>query len=195
MVPMSHNIQYFDYPENVDKKAVKAELDDYAAHADWQEGCTGLYHDIRWLGNIVCSSYPEAERKLEELDRGDYDQLAVLFHEDVVPKTKKFAALASRKKEMEEKLRALESGVHYSVDKVKSSFVTCRHCGSKIATKYITRNSCPVCNHDMRPKTVLDTIERQRKKLDETNRKIEEEIAKASKNAPKRWLVKIEYHT
>lgn len=39
---MGHNIHYATYRENVNKKIVQNEWDEYAAHEDWQEGCSGL---------------------------------------------------------------------------------------------------------------------------------------------------------
>ena len=38
---MSHNVEYFTYPKNVNKATVQNSLDNYAAHQDWQEGCMG----------------------------------------------------------------------------------------------------------------------------------------------------------
>ena len=43
---MSHNIEYRTYKEDVDKNKVKNELDIYVAHADYGEGCSGLYNPI-----------------------------------------------------------------------------------------------------------------------------------------------------
>ena len=75
---MSHNVEHYTYPENVNKTEVQAELDHYAAMQDWQEGCQGLYHDIRWLWDKVYSSYEEAEKAIEKLDNDDkrYDRIS-----------------------------------------------------------------------------------------------------------------------
>ena len=35
---MSHNIQHYDYPENVDQKKVFRDLANYVRHEAWQEG-------------------------------------------------------------------------------------------------------------------------------------------------------------
>ena len=44
---MGHNIKYFEYKEDVDRRKVEAQLDNYVAHEDWQEGCSGLNSPIR----------------------------------------------------------------------------------------------------------------------------------------------------
>lgn len=39
---MGHQIYYQTYSEKVNKQQVQHYWDNYAAHEDWQEGCTGL---------------------------------------------------------------------------------------------------------------------------------------------------------
>ena len=75
---MGHNIHFAEYSENVNKKQVQAEWDDYAAKEDWQEGSSGLGSDIRWIDHI-CESREEAEEYIRSHDKGWYDQLAVKF--------------------------------------------------------------------------------------------------------------------
>ena len=87
-------------------------------------------------------------------------------------------------------------GVTGAVDKgAKSKFVSCKKCGSKIATGYLHSNYCPVCREDLRPKSLLDSIKSMHDRRDELDKKIREATIKASKKAPLYWLVKIEYHT
>ena len=68
---MGHNIHYATYPENVNKKIVQNEWDEYAAHEDWQEGCSGLPGKIRWLDH-VCDTPEEAEEYISSHDKGNY---------------------------------------------------------------------------------------------------------------------------
>ena len=56
---MSHNIRHTTYPEKVNKKAVQAEWDEYAAHEGWQEGCSGLCQPIRWI-DYICEDLDAA---------------------------------------------------------------------------------------------------------------------------------------
>ena len=75
-----HNICHGTYDENVNKKEVQAYWDDYARMEDWQEGCSGLNRDIRWIDHI-CTDLEEAKAYIESHDRQNYDQLAVKYRE------------------------------------------------------------------------------------------------------------------
>lgn len=190
---MSHNIRWETYPEKVNKSEVQAEWDDYAHHEDWREGCSGLGSDIRWI-NHVCDSYDDAVKYIESHDRGFYDQLAVKYRSSVKPTTKAYENLISRRNEIFATLKEREK-VHYSSANTKSEYVTCRNCGSRLATKYIKSNNCPLCRAELRPTSALNAIETSKRMLKETNKKIKEIEIKASKKAEIKWLVKIEYHT
>lgn len=80
---MAHNIKYFEYKEDVDRKKVQANLDNYVAHEDWEEGCSGLDSPIRWIENCgVFDSYDEALEYIKSHDKGWYDSLAVRYKWD-----------------------------------------------------------------------------------------------------------------
>lgn len=85
---MAHNIKHLTYKEDVDRKKVQANLDNYVAHEDWEEGCSGLNSPIRWIENCgVLNSYDEALAYINSHDKGWYDSLAVRF-KDCDGKTK-----------------------------------------------------------------------------------------------------------
>ena len=88
---MSHNVRYRDYPENVNKRKVQTDWDTFVAHEDWQEGASGLPSGIRWIDSVICNSYDAAQKYIESIDSGWYDQLAVRYH--VTPKSKKLDEL------------------------------------------------------------------------------------------------------
>lgn len=187
-----HNIQYFIYPaKGLDKNSVQAKLSDYVSHQTWQEGGHGIER-IRWI-NTICDDEQAAQEKIERLDNHDYDQLAVMYRETTKPTTKTFASLLSRRDALDKKLHEIENCVHYKG--AKSKFVSCKKCGSKIATGYLRSNYCPVCREDLRPKSLLDSINAMHERRKKIDRKIREAMIKASKKAPLYWLVKIEYHT
>jgi predicted Zn-ribbon and HTH transcriptional regulator len=192
---MSHNIQYFTYKEDVNRKRVQAELDNYVAHEDWEEGCTGLYSPIRWIEHCgVLNSYDEALEYIKRHDKGWYDCLAVRYKESVVRGSAALRTAQERLEVAEKKWRDLDSKLHYA--DVKSDFIGCRNCGSKVSRKYLKSNRCPVCNSDMRPQSTLDTLARYKANLDKQRALVAEEKKKsASKNGKTLWLVKIEYHT
>lgn len=192
---MSHNVHTSTYPENVDKKAVQREWDEYAAHEDWQEGCSGLPRNIRWIDH-TCEDYAAAEEYIKSHDDGRYDQLAVKFKDYPRSKpTKEIEVLAERVKVLRGKINDIENVVHYK--DVKAEFVSCRNCGSKIARAFIKSNYCPVCRADLRPQSTLDRLASLKTSRDEAQKKYEAAVDKAAKkNKPViKWLVKIEYHT
>lgn len=191
---MGHSIHYGTYDENVNKKKVQKEWDEYAANEDWQEGCSGLPNDIRWI-DYVCDSYDDAEEYIEKHDDGWYDQLAVKYRSTVKPTTKGYQNLIEKRKNIYKALQEKQNKIHYSSENTKSEYIGCKHCGSRIATKYIHSNSCPVCGTELRPVTTLNAIEASKKSLEEIDKKIKEIEIKASKKAKIKWLVKIEFHT
>lgn len=192
---MGHNIRMTTYPEDVDKKAVQAEWDEYASHEDWQEGCSGLAQPIRWESPI-CESYEEAEKYIEAHDRGWYDQLAVRYR-DVdrsVKHTKTYEVKAERAGRLRARYNEVQYAIHYAG--VKSKFISCRSCESKIASTYIRSNNCPVCGKDLRPESALAIIANAKKAAEKAEKEFAEEVAKEKKKSSViRWLVKIEYHT
>lgn len=198
---MSHNIRYYTYGEEVDRKKVEADLSAFVAAEDWQEGCRGLPQPIRWL-DVVCNSQEEAEEYIEKHDRRNYDCLAVKFRKTPreFRKSKKYLELLERQEKAWNKYKEEDSKIR--LQDQKSAYVTCRHCGSKLNRLILIQkfgpgaNHCPVCKGDLRSETVLNTIEKARNRYVQLSAEIKEEEKKASsKNKEIKWLVKIEYHT
>ena len=190
---MGHNIMHEVYPENVDRNKVQRDWDNYVAHADRGEGCGGLSKKIRWLEGHVCDSYEDAENYIRQKDDGWYDQLAVRF---LVPRedTAKIRDLKERVAAAYKKATDIRRDVHYS--HCESSYIACRYCGSRLATKYIKSNICPLCGKDLRPTSAILRQERAELKAQELQKKLDDGIKKESKkNGDIKWLVKIEYHT
>lgn len=196
---MSHNIEYFTYNENCNRKQIQRELDDFVAHEDWMEGASGLDSEIRWLESVgVCESYEKAKRFIEANDRNNYDCLAVRYKEgnkENEKNDKKLKELTEKYEKVHKAKFDLEQAYHFY--NVKSETIGCKNCGSKIASRYMrTRNTCPVCCADMRPQTTLDRIKALSAKSSECEKQMiarMDELAKKSFEI--KWLVKIEYHT
>jgi len=189
---MSHNIKYHTYPENVDKKKVQRDWDNYVRQEDWQEGCSGLGQDIRWLPDI-CETQEAAELFIHQHDRKCYDQLAVRFRCHASPSAttkalqERFLAAQKKYEEM--------SGKRHFAD-VKEKYIGCKSCGSRISSKYLKANFCPVCLADMRPETVLKRIRSSAERVKKLKAELEASVRKDAANTNQlRWLVKIEYHT
>lgn len=190
---MSHIIDFTSYPENCNKKKVQRDWDIVVQHEDYQEGASGLPSNIRWLENFVADNKDEAEAYIKDHDKGWYDCLAVRYRDctDIQP-TKRLQALKKRIVELQDKYYELNENIHYK--NVKSEFVGCRHCGSKISRQYIKTNRCPVCCHDMRPDTVLNRLKSLQQSIKSAESQLTEEQKKLKNKAKIKWLVKVEYH-
>ena len=190
---MSHNIEYVTYSENVDRDMVKHELDRHVALEDYQEGCVGLYHPIRWLEDTICRNEEEAYKYLEQHDRLYYDNLAVRYYEPVgKPNTKQYQMLHDRT--VREYNRYIKlNGVVYP-QTVTAEFIGCKFCGSRLARVKLNGNRCPVCRGDLRPKGTLKEIAQAEMKW---KKAADAETEYKDRHLEKRvrWLVKYEYHT
>ena len=192
---MSHKICYEVYADKATKtkkarSLIQAQWDTVAAHEDWQEGCDGLPDVIHWKDDMEPFKDKDAAYKyVEEMSyRSDYLQIAVPFYRyECNDKLKELMAkLEEAKAELEQAKKP-----HYSVDTVKSQFITCRHCGSKLAVKYIKSNKCPLCGEDLRPQSAQDKVKRLMAKV----KKMEGDVQKKKQRYAKvYWLVKIEFH-
>lgn len=182
-----HNIEYFTYKENIDKKAVENEINDYIEENGEYGG-----DNIRWCNNKICSDIEEAKRFIHDNDRGSYDHLAIRYYHPLSVETDKL-------KELEQKVRDTynEYFKRDSASYVKtrtSEFIGCNRCKSRLASKYLTGNFCPVCRADLRSETIIKSIAAAKNKWETAKKNREEYINKHSKKEIC-WLVKIEYHT
>lgn len=203
---MGHNIHYATYPENVNKKIVQNEWDEYAAHEDWQEGCSGLPGKIRWLDH-VCDTPEEAEEYISSHDKGNYDQSAVKFRDtnSIPTSSAKKKSLIKQIASYEEKKKLFNQA--HSLANQKSDFISCPYCKSKLARQYlgkvhsrIASEGCPVCGaKDIRASYVQERLKNFQERIDKWRAQLKEEerylAKKVSTKASIKWLVKVEYHT
>lgn len=189
---MGHTIQHYDYPVNVDKKKVEQELANYVAKRCFQEG--GHLSKIRWIDSEPCANEDEARIKIEHLDKGWYDCIAVKYYDAYnIPETEKIKALRAANTQAYCKYNELASAFHFT--NAKAEYIGCKNCGSKIARKYLQRNFCPVCNADLHPTTTLNRIATLKAKADKSSDTLKAELTKQAMKAKNvRWLVKIEFH-
>lgn len=187
-----HNIEYFTYPENVDKDRVEAQLDDYVAHEDWQEGCCGLYHAIRWLKDKTYDNSEEAHKAINDLDRGDYDNLAVRYCVHHRTNDAKEKALSEKLNETYKEYDR-RSKILYA-EQVTSAYIGCKECGSRLARTRLKSNHCPVCQAELRPEHMMKSVQAAKSRWDKASREYKAYIGKKGKKEVM-WLVKIEYHT
>ncbi len=192
---MSHNIRTETYNEKVNRRKVQNEWDTVVAHEDYGEGATGLPNTIRWIENGLSEDYDEAMERIEKLDNGWYDCLAVKYKEYKTPNSKQYNELKERLNKANNDLYVKQTRQHYSEKTTKSAYIGCKECGSKISVKHLRRNYCPVCGKDLRPDTTLKEIQRIKTKIAELEKQLKEKERSNNKNYEVRWLVKVEYHT
>lgn len=193
---MSHVIKYHDYPENIKKNRVQDEWDKYVQLEDWQEGASGI-SPIRWIECSPCDDYNTAVSYIESHDKGWYDCLAVRYRDfSKIKPSAQLKTLEERVLKCRKSLREKEGKFHFS--EVKSEFIGCKSCGSKIAKIYLRSNNCPVCGSDMRPASVFATIDAAKVALKKAEAALSVEKKnfqqKCKEKAEIRWLVKIEFH-
>lgn len=194
---MSHEIRYGTYPLNCNKAGVQADWDEVVGHEDYQEGASGLPSGIRWL-DVTLPSYEEAKEYIEKHDRNWYDCLAVKYLDfSKVPPNKKVEELAAKVLTLTNRYREKMNEFHFA--NVKSEFIGCKTCGSKIARKHLRGNRCPVCSADMRPESTLNSIAAAKAAVEKAEANLAEEKRKYQKKcedkAEVKWLVKVEFHT
>ena len=192
---MSHNVEYHTYPENCDKSKVENEINKYVSHCTYAEGGGGLPSAIRWNDNKIYANRDEAEEAISKMDDGWYNQIAVKFKElprDVT--SAKFESLYNKKVEVVKKARTLNSEVQ--VKSMKSQYVSCKKCGSKLNKDFLKTNYCPLCQNDMRSDTIKNKLDTYKVKLIDLDKQLSEEYKRLTeKKGEVKWLVKIEYHT
>lgn len=190
---MSHNIEYFEYPYGISRDKVKKELDAYVAHADWQEGCSGLNNPIRWINGKTYDTYEEAEAAIKRYDNGWYDNVAVPYYRTgEMQADAKYNELSKKsddlRKEFDQRMAKLYPAT------LTSDFIGCKNCGSRLSRKHLHTNFCPVCEKDLRPEYMLKSIEAARSRMNKATDAAAEYLRKKAKKEVW-WLVKIEYHT
>ena len=196
---MSHEIRYFDFPENVDRKKVAAKCNHLAAMDDWREGCTGL-SAIRWIDRIF-ESYEKAEEAIKQLDRGWYDCLAVKFRVNHSPVARQATKMLNdRFNKAVVAKRELSAKAEEEFFGAKSEFVGCKECGSKLNRRRLKAAKCAVCGNSLLSDTWISRIDKAGLKARELQNALtaatEKDLKKnLNKPAETRWLVKIEYHT
>ena len=192
-----HNIYYEIYKDSVVKteasrKKIQIKWDEIAARENGKEGCNGLLDSIKWREDIEpYKSVEEAQKAIEAFsNRIPYYQCAMRFTK--VERNATLERMEKRLADLEAEIKREKDTPYYSPDTVKSKYITCKHCGSKLSVEYLSQNNCPLCHEDLRPATIQT---RSKKKVDNL-KKLTKEVEKyRDSHKAVYWLVKVEYHT
>lgn len=197
-----HNIIMEVYDENVDKRKIQEQWDNYAVTENRQEGCSGIY-PIRWIDNKIYVSQEEAEFAIKDLDNGWYDCLAVKFYDRKASESTYTKAYQNMLK-----TQGLYKEAYYNVtDKAreeffscKSEYVGCKECGSRLKRALLKQAKCPLCGASLLSNTMQNRINGAKKRLENINEKCDKQYKRECDRikpdkASIKWLLKVEYHT
>lgn len=189
-----HQIDYLTFEESKTRQEI---VDKCNARAENNsDSGSGLYYGIKFIDRVF-DTYEDAESYIEEIDNDTYSRYnnyAVKYKQATsTPNTKAYENAKAKSISAFNEYRKASNKVHYKG--IKSQFVACKKCGSKLSTTYIDTNKCPLCNTELRPQSTLDAIDRLRKAYEDAQKKIEVlEKEWTQKHNKVKWLVKIEYH-
>lgn len=196
---MTHVIEYHTLDRNADRDQFIADMDEEVRAEDYLEG--GFYDgsQLTWHDNTVYDTREDAEKAIKELIQQAYDDHAVLFHDTAALKLKPSKAQQAMEARLNRLILEREQYIAaHHVNARTSEFIGCTHCGSRISRKYLRSDDCPVCGHELRPKSTLDRIASFDKRIQSLSTRLHESQQaaerKAYRKAPVRWLVKTEYH-
>lgn len=182
-----HNIHHWDLEENCDRREVVLDIQDYAeSEGDGYSGPMHWHDEVQPLKNRE-----EAEKWIEEHDRGWYDDHAVRYIDNSQVVTKKVEDLQKRFSETALKISEYER--EHSIKNLKAEYIGCQKCGSRLKRSLIVGERCPLCRNDLRSETTKKALEGYHNKQMKIVEQIKEEQAKHKGKI--KWLVKFEFHS
>lgn len=207
---MGHAIDYMTFDRKTPRKKMLEAVEVWAKNncdprehsADGDIWHMNVYHgpllgDRAWHEDTVYSCRQDAEEAIGRMDKGFYDDHAVLFYDvDSLKPTAAMKAIERRQEEMEKKRDAIIADSHAWSGR-KSKYVTCEGCGSRLSVECLRLMStciCPLCLTDLRSETVRNRVNAYDEKIEELSGKYVEEMKKLKAKAAVKWLVKMEVH-
>lgn len=180
-----HERQFWSYPINVSQTKVLKEVQ---YRADLEGDHKGQVKGIAW-SSLIFPNFDKAQEYLLNCGKN----MAVQYKD--LPKEEPKAVQTAREKVKETEHKYFDADRKFHFENVKSEFIGCKKCGSKINRTYLKKNYCPICNNDLRPNTTLEKIGKYKAEWEKAKNNLNEEINKAkAKNCEMKWLVSFEYH-
>lgn len=151
---------------------------------DLFENCETIENDIvipkiKWVDTPPHLSYETVKNLLVNYSRTN-EAVGGIYLESI--ETKKEQQLRNRIKELKTKYAELDGSQYYSPDTIKSQFITCKSCGSKLSVKYLSNldhtigyydsNHCPICHADLRPKTFRERLARLKDNIEKDEQEV-----------------------
>ena len=189
---MGHAINYYTTD---DRKEIMTIAEEFAYwNVDEQENPSRSYHgNMHIHDDIVCESYDDAMKKIDDLDRGWYDDHAVRYKDKDSLKPNK--TMVDLKKRIEKNRRdSMEYSKEHSIKNRKSAYVGCTKCGSKISVEYLHGEECPVCGKDLRADYIIDRLNKYDKDWNDLRAKYRDAVKSRKEKCAVKWLIKVEVH-
>ena len=187
---MGHLIQYMSFSKNATKEEMYGARSVFIEdNGERDNGCLMSRDNGFTLHNIICESYDEAVEKINQLDRGFYDDHGVMYK---AYRGESKAMVTSRDKVRETRDKKAAYIKANRIQNRTSDTITCPKCRSRLNLGYLEGQTCPLCRTDLRSNTVQSRIKAFDSKIKELDRKYEE-LEKKQKYEV-RWLVKLEIH-
>lgn len=202
---MSHAIDFHVFKVGTKKEHMREQIIDAIAYqhdygingetgCPWADTASECFDGVRWEENRVFDTQEEAEKYLDNLN-GWYVQRAVKFK-----RGERSKATQNIQNKLSEAYKALnDARQKINVFDIKSEFLGCKKCGSKISTvvmkgKHHHNNECPICGNDLRSATILNSLARKQEKVDALEIKFNESKKKDDAKGNLYWVIKTEYH-
>lgn len=203
---MSHACEILTFKASMSKRAISDRCDEWANHNcdPWEHGghydCGGLYGGVRFTSKVF-NTEREAMEYLQSTF-GNYSQIAVQYKVPLgkAPSpTQKLLAARKKAGDCYQRLRAFDKP-HYAG--VSSKTVTCKKCGSSLATAFCGKsynNNCPVCRADLRPPSTLEALAKAQQNYKQATKELEAlergfETKQTSQKYELYWAVACEVH-
>ena len=196
---MSHAIEFFDFEENTSRGKICDVCSKwYYNNCDLEEtGGSNPFFGVDFI-NKTFDCYEDAENYLLEINEGGDCTCVEYKHTPNWKPSTKLKNLSSRLKTLNKRVNELTTS--WKPNEMKSNTISCKCCGSKLATAYMEgKHNCPLCKNDLRPKTLKERIEKAEKEFKKINAEVNkltvEEMKKHnSKNFETRYLVLCDVH-
>lgn len=186
----------FEFPVSMDKKEIEIEVNEsLEQERGWRDP---HFQPFVWKGNVCLDSYEDAEKWLEDADnmrkywREKNVAIQYIQRERSEAGKKKEKELESKIKEIQAKKEEYER--EHMASKTAHAYIGCPDCGSKLSSKHLHGNRCPLCSAELRSNTVLNTIKRYNERITEAKKAYLEEKKRPKRGdkVTKMWLIHAE---
>lgn len=140
--------------------------------------------------NIIVGNENKAKAHIINESEMSPDEIFAVKYRDYekVLMTKRYYDLKARKEKLLK--RKKEFCMKHLARMKRAEYVGCKSCGSRLKKKLLgDSNICPVCYENFYSEAVVNKIIKYKMKIDEINRRMDEECDKLKDKAEVKWLI------